>query len=104
MEFRLLVARLFQIPVTERSIEAKHALVRMALYDYGLKGSTVNNSFSSRLLELRNRLERGLVSVAGSCWIASSQLADNVRVPSSLGMELHPIFVGLWSNHHTQFT
>ncbi len=43
-DFQWQVAALFFVPVTERSIEAKHALVKMALFDAGLKGSTVKIS------------------------------------------------------------
>ena len=56
MEFQLEVARLFMIPLAERSIEAKHSLVKMSLFRSGLKGSPLQISFSNRLPELRRRL------------------------------------------------
>ena len=56
--FRRMVAAMMFIPVVERDIEAKHALVQMALCDSGLKGSTVKISFANRLPEVRLRLER----------------------------------------------
>ena len=46
------------IPVTEGSIEAKHALVKMALCDSGLKGSTVEIRSSNRVPELRQQIQR----------------------------------------------
>ena len=101
--FRLVVAKLFFILIVERSIEARHALVQMALYDSGLKGSTVNISFSNRLPEWRLRLQQD-PSLMEKLVRAFEEARQHSAVPALLGLEMHPIFHDCVRAHHTRYT
>ncbi len=101
--FQRQVATLLLVPVTERSVEAKHALVKMALFDSGLKGSTVKISFANRLPELRARIQREPEVVQRLLhWFA--QARHHARVAPRLGREHHPLLVGLHRAHPTKYT
>ena len=98
--FRRLVAAMLFLPIVERSIEAKHALVKMALYDAGMKGSTLRISFSNRLPQLRAQLERspGMFKELLECF---QRARNHKRVPYFFGLEHHPAFHGLRRKHNS---
>lgn len=102
-QFRAAVAKLFFIPVAERSIEAKHSLAKMALYCSRLKGSTVNVSLSNRLPILRNVFQDDPDMFAD--FIKAFEYCRNhAACPITFGLEGHPAVRACVGQHHTRVT
>ena len=96
------VAEFLFIPVVERSIEQKHALVKMALHSCGLKGSTVRVSFASRLPELHQFLLHCPHQMP--CLLDCFEAArHHRRVPSQLGLAEHPLVAALPPTTHSSY-
>ena len=91
------------ISIMERSIEAKHALVKMALYDAGLKGSTVKIYFANRLPEMRAAIlrEPRVLEEVLECF---QEVRNHSLAPGKFGLEFHPLFLELHNKHHSKFT
>ena len=102
-EFQLEVAKLLFVPVTERSIERKHSLVRGALHRSGLKGSTVRVSFANRLPELQQKLEEkpNLFETLIACF---ERARTHSRLPAELGLEGHPLLESLPLKNSSDYT
>ena len=75
--FQLLIARLLMVPIVERSIEAKHALAKIALQSSHMHGSAVRMSLSNRLPEFARQLQQNpsLFNTLLDC------LLDECRIP-----------------------
>ena len=103
--FQEVVAQLLFIPVSERTIEQKHALVTMALHKSGLKGSTVRLSFANRIPELHSYLNKHYDEMPKllDCF---AQARHHRRVPALLGLDAHPLIAALppstRSSHYTK--
>ena len=103
--FQEALAQLLFIPVSERSIESKHALVRGALQRSGLKGSTVRLSFANRMPELHTYLHNNYDQMP--CLLECFEKArHHRRVPALLGLDAHPLIAalpaGTRSSHYTK--
>jgi hypothetical protein len=101
--FRSTVAKLFFIPVAERSIEAKHSLAKMALHSTRLKCSTVNISLSNRLPILKNmfleepELFRDFLEVF-------QEARNHASASVTFRVENHPAVRDCVGKHHTKMS
>ena len=108
-DFQLVIATFMLIPIVERSIERKHALVKMALYSSHMKGSAVHISLSNRLPILASLLERmpALMEALLECF---DEARKHYKVAYPLGLDNHPLITNLQASdklkeaHHSRKT